>query len=489
MNYKKIKKEEFEKLKKLFPDNEEIWQKYRIKRLQQFANKETDIFVIENNKEFIGEITINYINHNLQTETIPNKRVYMEAFRVDKNYQGKGLGQKLINYAINNLIQDGYTEFTIGVEEDNQIAKHIYFKLGFTEAIDKGHGDEFDPCEYTLYLKRIDKYQKIKRLINKANLGNKIITIDKVIGGLSHRMYKVVTDKSIYAIKELNSIVMKRKEAYSNFIFSETVTDIAKDNGISAIGTIKNNKKVIQEIDNSYFMIFDWIDGNILQAEEITEEHCRIIGKILAEIHNIDFSNIENEERKQINVEKFEWDKYLEVAEQKNKSFTRLLKGYNISSLYELNRKANEGLLYAKNNLVISHTDLDRKNVIWQGTKPFIIDWEASGYINPTIELVQVAWYWSGGDIENLNYDKFKIVVETYRKHYKGKIDKSIDKIIYANIYSGLAWINYNLQRALCIECSCDKDEIELAENEIKSSIEEIKYNVSQMEQMINLIQ
>lgn len=64
-------------------------------------------------------------------------------------------------------------------------------------------------------------------------------SITKVTGGLSHRMHKVVTDKGIYAIKELNLGVMKRQEAYSNFAFSEQVTDIAKENGITAIGAIK----------------------------------------------------------------------------------------------------------------------------------------------------------------------------------------------------------------------------------------------------------
>ena len=78
------------------------------------------------------------------------------AFRLDKKFQGKGLGQKLIKYAITDLESKGYTEFTIGVEDDNEIAKHIYFKLGFNEEIDKGRGDEFDPTDYTLYLKKLD---------------------------------------------------------------------------------------------------------------------------------------------------------------------------------------------------------------------------------------------------------------------------------------------------------------------------------------------
>lgn len=67
-------------------------------------------------------------------------------------------------YCTDYLINIGYTEFTIGVENDNEIAKHIYFKLGFTNAIDKGHGDEFDPSEYTLYLKDINK----KEYLNKG---------------------------------------------------------------------------------------------------------------------------------------------------------------------------------------------------------------------------------------------------------------------------------------------------------------------------------
>ena len=166
MEFRKIKIEEFEKLKELFPDNEEIWGKYKNKRLQQFEKQEIDVFVIEDNEKFIGEITVNYKSHQLETETIPNKRVYLEAFRVDKKYQGKGLGQKLINYCTDYLANRGYIEFTIGVEDDNEIAKHIYSKLGFNYAIDKGHGDEFDPCEYTLYLKDINKID-IKSYIGK----------------------------------------------------------------------------------------------------------------------------------------------------------------------------------------------------------------------------------------------------------------------------------------------------------------------------------
>lgn len=491
MELKKIEIEEFDKLKKLFPDNEEMWIKYKNKRLQQFEKQEIDVFVIEDDEKFIGEITVNYKSYQLETETIPNKRVYLEAFRVDKKYQGQGLGQSLINYCIDYLTNIGYTEFAIGVEDNNEIAKHIYFKLGFTNAIDKGHGNEFDPCEYTLYLKDIDKFElkkDIENFIKEEKLGVLVQSITKVIGGLSHRVYKVVTDQSIYAIKELNSGIMKRKEAYSNFVFSEKVTDIAKENGITAVGAIKlKNNDIMKKINNRYFMAFDWLEGKTLRAEEITEKHCEIIGETLAKIHNIDFSEVEDNRRKNIDIQWFDWKNYLELAKKENKAYVDILE-QNIDLLYELNEKSNEAIGNANSNLIISHTDFDRKNVIWQEYKPFIIDWEASGYINPTIELIQVAWYWSGGDVENLDYKKFEIVVNRYKKYTKKEIDENIEKLIYADIYNGLEWVNYNFKRSLCIENEYKQDEIELAENEIIQSIEEIKYNVSQMDKMIEII-
>lgn len=329
------------------------------------------------------------------------------------------------------------------------------------------------------------EYKRLESLVEKAQLGT-IISVEKVTGGLSHRMYKVTTNKGIYAIKELNPGIMKREEAYLNFVFSEKVTEIVKENRINAIGTILVDGNYISKIDDYYFMIFQWVEGKILKADEITQRHCEIIGEILAKIHNIDFSSIEDEKRKNLILEQFEWNKYIDILENQNKPYTEKLK-QNIDILYRLNKEAVKALEYANTNLVISHRDLDRKNIMWQADIPFIIDWEASGYTNPTIELIQVAWYWSGGDVRNINYDKFKNIITSYKKYYKGNVDNQIDILVKADIYGGLNWLNYNLERSLCIENNYEQDEIELAENEILQSIEEIKYNESQFEKILEI--
>ncbi len=59
----------------------------------------------------------------------------------------------------------------------------------------------------------------------------------------------------------------------------------------------------------------------------------------------------------------------------------------------------------------ISHSDLDQKNVLWSDQKtPWLIDWEAAGWVQPAIEAVGAALDWSGsvsGDFHAASYAAF----------------------------------------------------------------------------------
>lgn len=155
IRFRMIKKEEFVKLKSLFPDDDAMWEKYKAMCIERLSNGEMDTFVIECGECFIGEVTVHYVSDELQSETIPGRRVYLGAYRLDEEYRGKGLGQEFFAHVLGVMEARGYTEFTIGVEDDNEVAKHIYFKYGFADPIDHGEGDEFDPSEYTLYLRKV----------------------------------------------------------------------------------------------------------------------------------------------------------------------------------------------------------------------------------------------------------------------------------------------------------------------------------------------
>lgn len=101
----------------------------------------------------IGEIHAAYV-HNDERFAVRNKRVYLFAFRIHKDFQGRGYGQFLLSEVISTLSQKGYSEFTIGVEDDDETAVHIYSKLGFTQFVGK-ISEEYqgDSYEYGLYLR------------------------------------------------------------------------------------------------------------------------------------------------------------------------------------------------------------------------------------------------------------------------------------------------------------------------------------------------
>ncbi|WP_443713602.1 GNAT family N-acetyltransferase [Ruminococcus sp.] len=114
-----------------------------------------DIFGLFQENRLIGEIHAAYV-HNDEMFAVRNKRAYLFGFRIHKDLQGKGYGQSLMNEVIQILEEKGYSEFTIGVEDDNETAKHIYSKFGFTNLIvrisEEYQGDRY---EYGLYLKAL----------------------------------------------------------------------------------------------------------------------------------------------------------------------------------------------------------------------------------------------------------------------------------------------------------------------------------------------
>ena len=485
MKYRKISLEELDKLKNLYAY--ENFEEFKKLIINDISNGIKNIFVIEENKNLIGEITVTYKSDS-PNETIKNIRVYLGAFRIHKAYQNKGLGQRLLKYVIEEIEKEGITEFTVGVEDDNENAKHIYEKFDFTEIIDRGEETvKGRTYQYNLLLRKSNT-KKLEKLVRKFDLGSKIIKATQIHGGLSNRMYRVETDKAEYAIKKLNKTLMQNKTEFERITFAEKVAKIAEENGVFVERALEFEDKIIHEIDEDYYMIFNWNYGSHLQPEDVTDEICNTIGELLAKIHNLDFSKIEAEKSKKTETRIIDWQHYANVAKNQNKYYYKDLVE-NIEILYEINKKTNEALEYAKNNLIISHRDLIKKNIMWNNNIPTVIDWESSGYVNPTVELVQVCWNWANGDVGKFEFEKFGIIVNSYLQHVKKYKKEDMKKLIYANLWEAIEWLEYNLKRSLCIESTYRNEEIELAEEQINYLNHEIKYAMTQIEQVADSLQ
>lgn len=332
-------------------------------------------------------------------------------------------------------------------------------------------------------MNKSDIKQKIQKLISQNNLGAQIIAIQKVSGGLSHKMYRVQTDKADFAIKQLNPAIMRRKGAYRNFVFSERVARIAKQNGINAVCALQFRGKVVLKVKNSFFMVFKWINAQTLTAEQVEDRHCEIIGQTLAKIHNITFCKSKNRQRKIAPTPLFDLTDYINQAKEQNKPFARLLQN-DLPLLTQLNNRSAEATNDLRGALTVGHADLDRKNVMWQNFTPFLIDWESSGLINPTAELVQTAWYWAGGDVENLDLRKFETVIKSYVKEYKGELCAAYDDLVYANMRPKLDWLKYNLQRAFA-----QTEAANIADAEVVKCLKELEYCVNRFDNVTKVLQ
>lgn len=327
-------------------------------------------------------------------------------------------------------------------------------------------------------------YKELLTLVLRYNLGARIISLKKVTGGLSHSVYKLKTEKAIFAIKALNPAIMQRKESHSNFVFSEKVARIAKQNGINAICALQFDGEVMLKVENRFFLVFDWLNGKTLQPTDVQTEHCQIIGQTLAKIHNIDFFELHHFKPQKMKAEQPDFASFIPPAREQHKPYaSKLQKDLNL--LLELNQLSAVAVNNLNGTLTISHADLDCKNVLWQNLTPFLIDWESSGYIYPTLELVQVAWYWAGGDVENLDRSKFEVFVKSYKNEYRGKMYTDYSDLFYASLNSKLAWLRYNLQRGLN---TTDENIVDLSDNEVTKGLAELEYSIEQSGNVIQLL-
>ena len=114
-----------------------------------------DIFALFDGDKIIGELRVKYISDDNRFAE-KGKRAYLYAFRVHQKYQGKGLGNSLLENVLTILAEKGYREFTVGVEDDNARARYMYEKNGFTESVARiKESYQGDSYEYDLLLKRI----------------------------------------------------------------------------------------------------------------------------------------------------------------------------------------------------------------------------------------------------------------------------------------------------------------------------------------------
>lgn len=301
-----------------------------------------------------------------------------------------------------------------------------------------------------------------QKVCNELNLGKLLEEPTILTGGITNKIYKVKTNRKIYAIKILNKDnISKNKDLLKKIELSEKIAFIASEK-INVINAIRFNDKCIQNIDNNYILIYPWCNGKILLTKELTVDNVKKSANVLANLHKIKVND-------RIKIEKYkkiDYRKYYDVLIYNNEEWAEFFKD-KFNLLINIYDKVYNSYLKLSNQLCYVHKDLNRKNIMWDNNIPYIIDWETATVGNPSLDFFNSAWFLTN-DVE---YDKYSAFVNEYLSIMKLRDD--IENSVYAAIIDECNWLEFSLKRALGMH-SKNNNQIELGKESIKSSLTEI---------------
>lgn len=310
---------------------------------------------------------------------------------------------------------------------------------------------------------------KPQSITERLGIGKMLDEPVQVTGGLLHNMYRVHTTEGIFAVKVLNSEIMKRPDALANTIRSEKIAAFYGRN-IPAVTALEINGKQVCTIDGKFYMVFPWVEGHSVFPPEICEEHCAKIGEILGKMHSL-AGGLKETEGRSAEVPMYDWELYLTEVSAQNEDWARVFCNI-VPKLLVWNRKACEAGSILQKCQVISHRDLDPKNVMWDEMTPYIIDWEAAGPVNPYQEFLEVALYWTDDGNGSLKRECFEALEEAYACH-RNLEEMDWDAVSAGGCSGMLGWLEYNIKRALGIEAA-DDAEIRMGKKEVKKAVQEL---------------
>jgi thiamine kinase-like enzyme len=289
---------------------------------------------------------------------------------------------------------------------------------------------------------------QLKILLTHFNLGSAKKLAQRIYGGLLHKMWRIETEQGVYAIKQLSEdIDLSNDSIVANYELTEIIASQFSQNGINAIPALNKSGKHLLICKNTAYLVYPWVNAKALDGDAINSVCACKIAAVVSAMHKLDLNTSKISES---TFELHSDNKIMLLAEtSSNKSceFSSKL-NENLGNLLGANQKYHSAIDVLKENTVVSHGDLDQKNVLWDSeNNPILIDWESARKLNPTYEIVNVALDWSGIN-SNFNIEIFRKMIELYKHAGTGIDDEVFEAAFYGVLGNQINWLVYNINRA-----------------------------------------
>jgi thiamine kinase-like enzyme len=312
-----------------------------------------------------------------------------------------------------------------------------------------------------------------KLLCEVYGLGSPLLDPQAVSGGLLHRLWRLDTTQGTFAVKQLNPAILQKPHIRENYRLSEHIAEAMAAHGIPAVAALGCDGDPVQEIEGRTVMVYRWIEGETLSEEAVEPERARQIGILLGHMHalNLQFPALPQPEWEHFRDD--DWDLLTVHAYDGGIPWATPVRSV-MHRLVEWSRLSEQASEKLSHTYVVSHRDSGQKNVIWQDERtPWLVDWEAAGLVNPTIELVSVALDWSGWATGVLREDTFSAIMESYISAGGSVRDAGVDAL-HGVMGIWLGWLLFNMRRSLG-ESIIDEDERQLGIRETPLAIARLR--------------
>ena len=296
----------------------------------------------------------------------------------------------------------------------------------------------------------------ISRICKLYNLGRLKGDVRAVQGGLIHKMWHIQTTQGEYAIKELNlkiqeldSNISSENSIQKTYELTESIAQAFLESGIPAVAALKAGNEYVSKIADKLVIVFEWVEGTILPVQAVSKGQAFLIGKTLAKIHK---TNLVVPDLNTNSLPTFSSGHWGTLFEKFLGKFPESGSWLSKELVLDWNKKAKDIIQTLERHLIVSHGDIDQKNVIWKDSMhPFIIDWESAGQVNPGLELMDAALNWGGLVSGDVDEGSTKAFLDGYKSEGIEIIESGED-LLSACIIKWLPWLEFNMQRAVNLD-------------------------------------
>ena len=288
----------------------------------------------------------------------------------------------------------------------------------------------------------------LEQLCTVFALGSALEAPARVSGGFHHRMWRLDTPAGRYAVKQIAADLDLRDMATVRRLnATETAARRFADSGIPALVSLARDGQHLRVLDDSGYLVFPWTDSKARGESEIDATHARTVARILARMHRADIRVPGLGRPVTWPLTTARVDELLARAQKHNARDAGYLLQRRNDILTVVQRQDAAGTVLAQQQ-VVSHGDLDHKNVLWSAVgEPLVIDWESARPLNPTYELLLEALDWSGitANFELAPFDDF---LQAYIDAGGVIVGDTLPAAFDAVLGSWVEWLLFNVARA-----------------------------------------